>query len=383
VRVAAYEDSVYRRDADGLTVTEAFPLFMFALAEELEDVTVLGRLEPGPGRAHYAVPAGARFVPLPHYGSLTDPVAVLRALAGTVRRFWAVLGAVDVLWVNGPQPMALVALAVARLRRRRVVLGVRQNTLEYARTRFPGRRAPQLAFRLLEALWRRAGRRATVVAVGPDLAGLYRGAGCARVHELTVSFVPERAIAGPEVAAARDYGGTVDVLSVGRLDPEKNPLLLADVLARLVAGGGDWRLRVVGEGSLAGALAERLTELGVAGRAELLGYVPLDRGLDELYRRSHVLLHVSWTEGVPQVLLEAFGGRLPVVATEVGGVGPVARGAAVLVPPGDADAAAAAVRRLAGDAALRDRLVGAGVERVRAHTAEAERARLAQVLRAA
>jgi glycosyltransferase involved in cell wall biosynthesis len=379
MRLAAYEDAVYHRLDGVLTAERAFPVFMFGLAEEVDHLVVLGRLDPAPSRSHYEPPAGAEFVALPHYESLTRPLAVLRALAGTLRRFWSVLGRVDAVWLNGPSPMAIAMAVLALARRRRVVLGVRQSTMEYARRRHPGNHAALAAFRAMEAVWRALARVAPVTAVGPQIAREYAGARA--VHELSVSFVTERDLAGPEVAAARDYAGEVRVLSVGRLETEKNPLLLADVLAELVRGGGRWRLVVVGEGALEAPLRARLEELGVSAHADLLGYVPLDRGLPDVYRGAGIFLHVSWTEGLPQVLLEAFAARLPVVATEVGGVGPVARGAALLVPAGDAGAAAAAVRRLAGDAALREQLAEAGIARVRERTAEAERRRLAAFIR--
>jgi glycosyltransferase involved in cell wall biosynthesis len=363
MRLAAYEDAIYQRDADGtLTVHRAFPLFMFGLADEVDALVVLGRLDPAIGRSHYVVDSPAAFAPLPHYANAAQVGAVLRALGGTVRQFWSVLGQVDAVWVNGPSPMAVVLALLALVRRRRLVLGVRQDTLAYARSRFPGRRAPQLAFRLMDAAWRTLGRTARVTAVGPELARRYRGA-----HELSVSFVADADLAAPRTArAAVPY----TLLSVGRLETEKNPLLLADVLAEL---GPDFRLEIVGEGPLEADLRARLGELGVAERAELVGYVPLDGGLLDRYRAADLFLHVSWTEGLPQVLLEAFAARTPVVATDVGGVRSVADGAALLVPPGDAAAAADAVRRLLADAALRERLVAAGLERARERTAEAER----------
>ena len=170
------------------------------------------------------------------------------------------------------------------------------------------------------------------------------------------------------------------VLSVGRLEQEKNPLLLADVIARLTAADPRWRLIVCGEGPLEEPLRRRLRELGAADHAELRGYVAPDRGLRDVYRSSHALLHVSWTEGLPQVLFEAFAARLPVVATAVGGVPAASGDAALLIEPGDAAAAVSALGQLAGEPRLRDRLVSAGVERVAAHTLESEAARVAAFL---
>jgi glycosyltransferase involved in cell wall biosynthesis len=191
---------------------------------------------------------------------------------------------------------------------------------------------------------------------------------------ICVSLVRERDLAPPHV---RSYDGDLIALSVGRLDAEKNPLLLADVLARLEPR---WRLVVCGDGPLAGDLAARLDELGLADRAEMRGYVPVDSGLADLYRSSHAFLHVSHTEGMPQVLIEAFAARVPVVATAVGGVPALAEGAALLVAPDDPDAPARELERIAADAELRERLTEAGAERAREHTLEAETRRLADFL---
>src|SRR5439155_10368337 len=213
----------------------------------------------------------------------------------------------------------------------------------------------------LDAVYRLLARRCPVVVVGPELARHYERA--PRVLPITVSLVREDQIASPAEAADRSYDGELVALSVGRLEREKNPLLLADVLARLRERDPRWRLVVAGEGPMEGELRERLRALGVEGAADVRGYVPIDGGLPELYRSSHAFLHISWTEGLPQVLFEAFAARLPVVATEVGGVPAAAGDAALLVPPGDAERPAGELARIAADPALRDRLAAAGVAR--------------------
>lgn len=377
MRLAVYTDYPYRRTDDGVFAERAFVLFLGELAHHFDRFVLAGRLHPDAARSersHYRVADEIEFVALPHYESLAQPREAARALRGSVDAFADVLDGVDAVWLLGPHPLCLPFAAQARRRRKPVFLGVRQDLPTYMRTRHPGRRGFHLAADVLERTWRTLARSCPTVVVGPDLARNY--ARSRRLLPINVSLVRERDVPSANALPERSYEGTLTALSVGRLETEKNPLLLADVLARLRADS-PWRLIVCGEGPLAGALSDRLRELEVAEAAELIGYVPVDGGLLDLYRGSHALLHVSWTEGVPQILFEAFAAGLPVVATAVGGVPDAVGNDALLVPPGDAEAAAAALSRVASDPEQRARLVTGGLERVRTHTLEAECARVA------
>jgi glycosyltransferase involved in cell wall biosynthesis len=355
----------------------AYVRFLTELRPHVERLVLVGRLDPQPRATRYAVPAGVIFAGLPHYESLLRPLEVARALGRALRRFDLILDEVDTVWLHGPHHLGLACAAMARARGRAVVLAVRQDLPTYVRSRRPGNRPVALAADVLELAWRTLARTTPVVTVGPQLTDRYRHA--RRLHELSVSMVSAADIVPP--SAERDFGGaTLTALSVGRLDAEKNPLLLANVIARLRERDPRWRLVVVGEGPLEPDLRARVRDLGVEEHVDMRGYVPLTGGLMELYRTSDAFLHVSWTEGLPQVLFEAFAARLPVVATAVGGVPQAADGAAVLIPPGDAGAAVDALEQVAANAGLRARIVAAGVDRVAGRTIEAECARLAAFL---
>jgi glycosyltransferase involved in cell wall biosynthesis len=379
VRLAVYTDYVYRREDGAVFAERAFALFVARLADHLDGVTIVGRLDPRPGRSHYRLPEGVEFVALPHYTSVLDLRSSLPAMAGSLVVFWRVLRRVEGAWLLGPNLLSMSFAVLAAARGRRVALGVRQDTPTYVRTRHPTRRWFHVAADLIEGLHRLMARRWPIVVVGPHIARNYaRGT---RVLPIAVSLVGERDLVPPEEALARDYGGPELVaLSVGRIEREKNPLLLADVLAAVRERDPRWRLVVCGEGPMMDELRERLESLGVAEHADLRGYVPIDGELPRLYRSSHALLHVSWTEGVPQVLFEAYAAGLPVVATAVGGVADAAGDAALLVPPGEVDPPADALARVGAEPDLRRRLVEAGAARVREHTTEAESRRVAEFL---
>lgn len=374
LRVGVYSDIRYMRRGDITSSGRAFVKFVTALPPRVAHVVVAGRLDPRPGEGPYRLPDDrVRFVPLPDYPRVTAVVRMVAATRGTVRTFRTILDQVDVIWVFGPHPLAVVLALMARRARVPLVLGVRQDYVSYIRNRLPSRWwswAVPVAW-VLEWTFRRLGRSAPTVALGSEIAGAYRR-GSAPVLETGFSLVSEGDIVGLNDALARAWGDAPRIVSVGRLDPEKNPFLLLDILERVRVGGVDWRLIVAGDGPCRAELEAHARRRGLAASVAFLGEVANGPALWETYRSANVFLHVSLTEGLPQVLFEALAAGLPVVATDVGGVSEALDGGrtGLLIPPRDAGAAAAALERVRTDSALRSRLIAAGLDSVHDQTLE-------------
>ena len=234
LRLAVYSDHWYRRDGDGLYADRAFILFLGAVARNVDRLVLAGQLRPDLPAAHYRVPDEIEFEPLPTYPSLVHAAAV-PAMARSLRAFWRPLGRVDAVWLLGPHPLCIAFALMARARGKRVALGVRQDFPVYVRSRHPARRADHLAGDLLEGAYRLLARRCPTVVVGPELARNYRRA--RRLLPITVSLVSERDLVPADTTRAHP-APPLTALSVGRLETEKNPLMLAEVAQRASARAG-------------------------------------------------------------------------------------------------------------------------------------------------
>jgi glycosyltransferase involved in cell wall biosynthesis len=378
LRLAVFTDHLFWRENGRAYTDRAFPRFVAAMEPLFQRLVMIARVHPEPARSHYELPPGVEVEALPWVDNLSSPVKVLSMTMRSLRRFWRILDDVDVIWLVGSYATSIPYAMLAVARGKRVAFGIRQDLPRYARGRHPDRRLVHIAADVLEGIYRGLARFFPFAVVGADLAERFKHA--PRLLDVSVSMIRERDLVDVECALERSYDEELVILNVGRVDREKNPLLLADVLARMRERDPRWRLVVCGDGPMLPELAARLEELGVAEHAELRGYVTLDDGLLDVYRSSHVFLHVSWTEGLPQIVFEAFSAGLPVVATAVGGVPRGVGDAALLMPPGDADAAVAALEQIAQRPDTRELLIRRGHERAQMHTTESECRRLADFL---
>ena len=110
------------------------------------------------------------------------------------------------------------------------------------------------------------------------------------------------------------------------------------------------------------SLHRRAAEPDLAGRVRFLGH--LDDPLDRMRRWWMAVVPSVDPEAGPLVVLEAMSVGVPIVATNHGGPVEVVGQAGLLVPPGDPDALAGAIRSLLDDPALRRRCAEAGPRQV-------------------
>jgi len=157
--------------------------------------------------------------------------------------------------------------------------------------------------------------------------------------------------------------GTILIGTVGRLDPVKDQAGLVSAFNLLCESLPDVRSRlrlvIVGEGPRRAMLEAQVADLGLATQVCLLGNRD---DVPALLPEFDIFVLSSIAEGMPGVVLEAMAAGLPVVATEVGGVGEVVLPGVtgLLVPAGDPLALTRALANYVSDEALRVQYGDAG-----------------------
>ncbi len=151
------------------------------------------------------------------------------------------------------------------------------------------------------------------------------------------------------------------ILFVGALQLRKNVRRLVEAFEEVPE---PWRLVLAGapSGYQADEILERIERSPCRARIEITGYVPRQR-LDELFGEASIFAFPSLDEGFGIPVLEAMAWGVPVITSDGSALAQLARGAALLVDPNNVDELAGALKVLAEDKVLRERLAAAGKSR--------------------
>ncbi len=270
----------------------------------------------------------------------------------------------DVVHAHGLRAGALTAIATALIRP--TVYDPKPALIVTVHNAPPAGGLTGAIYRVLELIVARGAD--SVLCVSADLEDRMRTAGARRVGHAVVPAVPISPMDGvsaeTRAAIRAEFGvvpGQAIVLAVGRLAAQKGFGLLLDTAARWGDIQPEPLLVIAGEGPLAAGLESRAASLRLTVR-----FTGQRADVPALLAAADVFVLPSVWEGQPLILQEALRAGVPIVATRAGGIPELAgEDAAILVPPGDAQDLADAVRAVLGDAVLAARLRKAAAGRAR------------------
>jgi glycosyltransferase involved in cell wall biosynthesis len=153
------------------------------------------------------------------------------------------------------------------------------------------------------------------------------------------------------------------VAYVGRMIAIKGVAVLVAAQRALRDRGVDVRLMLAGKPDASNPSSLDADQLAAWAKLPGIAWCGHQEDVRAIWAASHIAVLASLGgEGLPKTLLEAAAVGRPIVATDVPGTRDIARADvnALLVPPSNATALAAAIEQLAGDAKLRHRFAEAG-----------------------
>ena len=158
--------------------------------------------------------------------------------------------------------------------------------------------------------------------------------------------------------------GKVTFGFAARMEELKGPMILMEAFNVAHKQCENIRLNIAGDGSQRQKIATRAKALDLASRYRYHGVYTHPEDCRAFMESLDVFVMPSFSEGTPNSVVEAMACGKPIIASEVGGI-PDMIGAesGIVVPPGDMEALAEAMLRLARDADLRSRMGAAAKER--------------------
>ncbi len=172
------------------------------------------------------------------------------------------------------------------------------------------------------------------------------------------------------------------ILFVGRVVADKGADAFVRACGAVLPSLPGWRAVMIGAdrfwaGSAVTPFEQALAPAAARAGVERLGYLPHDAVLAAMAQAAIVVVPSRWAEPFGLTALEAMASGAALICSDRGGLPEVAGEAALYAGPDEAGALEAAILRVAGDVALRGRMVAAGLARAALFDVSLARERLA------
>lgn len=317
--ILIFSDFIYERKGNSYFTDDSYLIFLNQVSSHFKKKTYLGRIgQHELKEKSFKISLDDEdFVELPYYSSLKKlhclNIFKLFRLFQNIRR---AVKKSDVLWIAWPHPISLLILLFQIGKRKRVVLNVRCDLARLVKIRYKG------FFRFLALRFIGFGntllslffKDVVVLTTGTELQDMYTKL-VPQTYAIKNTIISRKDIFRPD----RKIIGPINLLSVGRLEPEKGIEYLLEAIP-LVREKCEVNLCVIGDGQNKNELTTLSKKLGIADAVKFHGHIPFGEELLHHYKRSDIFILPSLSEGLPRVVNEVRAFGLPIISTDVGGL---------------------------------------------------------------
>lgn len=314
-----YTEGKYFKNNSDVVGNDIFIVFFKKLFPGYKFSTI-GRLSKVEISPKYNLGKKCIFFPLTYYKSIkhltiTFPFFVWKNFK-TISNFSS---KIDVLFIAASSPLSVLLLHIIKRKGKPILLFVRQDTQKLIglknKNGFIYRKIASLIEFSIERFVKNYNK-ITVFTFGDKIFRRYRSL-TKRVVQIADSRYEDMDIQKAEELSLLD-NSFINFLYVGRLAKGKGLSFLLNSFAEIL--NTNYTLNIVGDGVLKKDLLNQAKKLNLIEKVIFRGYIPFGKELFKEYSSNDVLILPSFSEGLPQVVLEAMARGVVVVATRVGGL---------------------------------------------------------------
>ena len=389
MNLAMFHDWIIWKKGPEYFLDDAFVKFVLAFNQDFEKITFCGRVKASHEANSLLYPLDSnrhQVCPFPHYNSIYSLyLKGFYIFPQVIKRLYHHLDQWDLLWLEAPHPISILAAFLCRLKGKPFFFLVRQNLKEQVRHRNTGlkRIISIILVYLLEGLSKKISKNSITFTVGEEMYRSYQKQK-PFISPVLISLVSEKDL--PDDSSIKSdiksdfLHDPIKLLSIGRLDPEKGLQYLIDAVdGFLKRHKVNLLLTIVGKGKEEAKLKKKVKEKGLTKHIRFLGYIKNGPDLYHLYQHHDFFVLPSLTgEGLPQTILEAMAWKIPIIATCVEGIPFLVhhQSNGWLIPPANSIAITEAINSLRNNNTLRKKIIAGGVKTIYSHTMEKEKEKM-------
>lgn len=315
-----YTEGIFYIDESGSVFSSDIFIIFFQKLFPKKKIRTIGRLSKQEFSPKYGLTKENDLTRLSYYKSITRLLLIYPFFFLKNRnKINSFIENIDILFISASGPLSILLLRKIRKKKKQAIIFIRQDTRKLISVKHNNAFLAKIMGNLIETYIENFIRnypQSTVFTFGSKIYNRY--------YKITKSVYPIADSRFQNIDIMKDAEfvkvdySTINFLYVGRLAYGKGLEFLIKSLAKIK--DFKFKLTIIGDGVLKGELMALVSFYKLSKMVDFRGHIYFGKELLNEYSSHDILILPSFSEGFPQVVIEAMARGTLVVATRVGGI---------------------------------------------------------------